>query len=842
MNKPSFQQTTAQAFAAFKLQIQSALIGQKMTENMPEETIQKLECSFPFSYVGETTGVGIETGAFAQPHHHRMAFVLIGCYLDFATSIGDMDSLPARIQRCVAKMAFAVELIPDQIQALADALTQYDFSGHQQKMQELEQTQKETMARHDELKSTSNVIRDANIAHTEAKTQLHNEFVLHCAAMRDYVRLVYTDILNNTAWPAMTLEYRQTIADIMTAHGFMPTELDIRIYDYLIYACSSSYAMMNRFFPNSEFSTMALVIARTYGVEQKDITDWFAREDLHTARLLVSKEVSGRTNAEFEAMARESLPAYVYEFYSKYFRLEEGQTLDFRKFLQDTYTVPAKPNLQLDDFDYLNAAEQCLELLKNDPSAKLYLVGRPGTGKTEFASAMIAALTAQMENSEGTFLEIPLDKKIDERMSLIRLSKTVRTGARILVDESDSILNVDTRSEDGNPKSQLIALLEDPEIGGIFIGNDLPHDEAITRRFTLIINFPKTPKSVNERILRRKSGGALPEALIERILMVENVTPAIVTRLCQNYLTAQKFGDTDPVRVVTLTLAGMLRKNTSFVLPELPTKEVHMLELVNADFAVDQLFEQYTGDRPLRVALTGLPGTGKTAFCLAFANKLNKKLIIKTAADIFGMYVGETEKNIQEAFHEAEELDAVLLIDEVDSFLQDRKNAVRSWERTSVNQFLTSLDAYKGIFFCTTNDLDGVDPAALRRLHLKVRFKPLTDASAVTMLKFVAGQMSVELTDADIAHFMNDSSDFTFGDFAAVRAGLSWMNETTLEQMLSALYVERSYRVGHSMREVVPSVAQEHDVLQAMPMNGEGSGKTEESTSADADDEFTFGK
>ena len=63
-----------------------------------------------------------------------------------------------------------------------------------------------------------------------------------------------------------------------------------------------------------------------------------------------------------------------------------------------------------------------------------------------------------------------LDKKIDERMSLIRLSKTVRTGARILVDESDSILNVDTRSEDGNPKSQLIALLEDPEIGGIFIG------------------------------------------------------------------------------------------------------------------------------------------------------------------------------------------------------------------------------------------------------------------------------------------------------------------------------------------------------------------------------------
>ena len=43
------------------------------------------------------------------------------------------------------------------------------------------------------------------------------------------------------------------------------------------------------------------------------------------------------------------------------------------------------------------------------------------------------------------------------------------------------------------------------------------------------------------------------------------------------------------------------------------------------------------------------------------------KVICKRASDLLGMYVGETEKNIANAFEEAKEDEALLIFDEADS-------------------------------------------------------------------------------------------------------------------------------------------------------------------------------
>ncbi|SFV60837.1 ATPase, AAA family [hydrothermal vent metagenome] len=89
------------------------------------------------------------------------------------------------------------------------------------------------------------------------------------------------------------------------------------------------------------------------------------------------------------------------------------------------------------------------------------------------------------------------------------------------------------------------------------------------------------------------------------------------------------------------------------------------------------------------------------------------------------MWVGGTEKNIANAFREAKEEKAVLVFDEVDSFLADRTGAKQSWEVTQVNEMLVQMENFDGIFIATTNLMDNLDRASLRRFDLKLEFSYL---------------------------------------------------------------------------------------------------------------------
>lgn len=97
-------------------------------------------------------------------------------------------------------------------------------------------------------------------------------------------------------------------------------------------------------------------------------------------------------------------------------------------------------------------------------------------------------------------------------------------------------------------------------------------------------------------------------------------------------------------------------------------------------------------------------------------------LHIKRASDLLDKYVGESEKNIATMFEEAETQGGILLLDEADSLLADRNHAQRQWEITQVNEMLTQMETFTGIFICTTNLMDKLDAASLRRFDFKVKF------------------------------------------------------------------------------------------------------------------------
>lgn len=116
----------------------------------------------------------------------------------------------------------------------------------------------------------------------------------------------------------------------------------------------------------------------------------------------------------------------------------------------------------------------------------------------------------------------------------------------------------------------------------------------------------------------------------------------------------------------------------------------------------------------------GPPGTGKTMAAEAIANKLGKKILRATYADVESKFHGEGPKMVKAIFRAAERDDAVLFLDESDSLLSKRLTNVSDGSAQAINsmrsQLLISLESFKGIVIFATNLVVNYDKAFLSRL------------------------------------------------------------------------------------------------------------------------------
>ena len=84
----------------------------------------------------------------------------------------------------------------------------------------------------------------------------------------------------------------------------------------------------------------------------------------------------------------------------------------------------------------------------------------------------------------------------------------------------------------------------------------------------------------------------------------------------------------------------------------------------------------------------------------------------------------------------------------------------RSWEVTMVNELLVQMETHPLPFACTTNHLDRIDSAAVRRFAFKVKFDFLAPAqSAEAYRRFFASEPPTALCQL---------ANLTPGDFAVV--------------------------------------------------------------------------
>ncbi len=116
----------------------------------------------------------------------------------------------------------------------------------------------------------------------------------------------------------------------------------------------------------------------------------------------------------------------------------------------------------------------------------------------------------------------------------------------------------------------------------------------------------------------------------------------------------------------------------------------------------------------------GPSGTGKTMAAEAIAQKLGKKILKVSYADVESKYHGEGPKMVKAIFFAAERDDAVLFFDEADSLLSKRLTNVSQGSEQAINsmrsQLLICLEEFRGIVIFATNLVVNYDHAFLTRL------------------------------------------------------------------------------------------------------------------------------
>lgn len=164
----------------------------------------------------------------------------------------------------------------------------------------------------------------------------------------------------------------------------------------------------------------------------------------------------------------------------------------------------------------------------------------------------------------------------------------------------------------------------------------------------------------------------------------------------------------------------------------------------------------------------GVAGTGKTMCAHAVADYLGKKIIIGSYSKIQSKFVGEGEKNLVAYFKAAEEQDAVLFIDEADTFLSKRlpsSNENSKHYNSMSNELYQLIEQFNGCIVFASNHIQDFDPAVISRIIEPIEFKLPDKATRIKIIKkLLPPSAPIELTDEDFAKLASLTDGFSGRD------------------------------------------------------------------------------
>ena len=524
----------------------------------------------------------------------------------------------------------------------------------------------------------------------------------------------------------------------------------------------------------------------------QDLFDCLPKSDLQRTAAIMADLLKQPKNEILSALKKGSkLDAYGlinrnYRLDSVHDYLAWGETLDFDEFvtqplneyalLKSCTEIPQVPSLQLDDFAHIAGMKEMMltylqQALKHHrKGVNLLIYGVPGTGKTEFAGLLAQALGISAYNI--TYMDSDGDVvKAEQRLNYSRLAQTLLNGkqALLIFDEIEDVFNgsLMERSVAQKNKAWTNQLLENNNVPMIWLSNSVSGiDPAFLRRFDLILEMPDLPLKNKSALITQLTEGKLSPAYVQHFAKERSLTPAILSRTIRvaKELNTSNFAET----LLMMFNQTLKSQNKPKIEPLVLGKADYNLDYVACNDNIHRISEGLKQSKKGRICCYGPPGTGKTAWAAWLAEQLDMPLLLRQGSDLLNPYVGGTEQNIAQAFEQAKADNALLVLDEVDSFLFSREGANRSWERSQVNEMLTQIERFEGLMVVSTNLIEVLDPAALRRFDLKLKFDYLTLPQRLDFAKQQAEILGLPLLSEEDLSQIESLNLLTPGDFAAV--------------------------------------------------------------------------
>jgi SpoVK/Ycf46/Vps4 family AAA+-type ATPase len=527
--------------------------------------------------------------------------------------------------------------------------------------------------------------------------------------------------------------------------GLNETEQDLLSFGVLLHI-SSELEEISDILGSVSFHVASNILAVVLQQNRAKIRKALARDSLLHRTGLLRIDRDGRNQMIYQITVMNEISDVL---------LDEDQP-DIMKALTRFFIPSPAAKLQVSDFSHIQKDYTVLRRYlasageKRQKGVNILVFGPPGTGKTEMVRTLAEQLNKTLYEVTTGYTEDETYEDERSRVDSYRLCQYVlkrKKDTLILFDEIEdtfirdgSMERFGIRTSTDARKGSFNHLLESNPLPAIWVSNVISHiDEAIIRRFDYVMELKIPPRSTRMNIIKQHTQALdISEQWIEQVSVNEALAPALISRavkVCKELDSKdQAQTETHLSRILSNTLSAMgYDKNLS---NRHSSPISYRLDALNPDYDLKMLQQALASKTTSgRFCLYGPSGTGKSEFARHLAKVLDKPLLIKRASDLLDPYIGMTEKNISNMFQQAEEEESLLLLDEADSFLRDRSRSRESWEVTQVNELLTQMEQFKGLFFCTTNLMETLDQASLRRFDLKIKFDYLNAEQVWTLFQ-----------------------------------------------------------------------------------------------------------